>query len=112
MVQKIPTNQHTVTRLRLSAFVSFEFGLQLLKHIGIQDDERRLASTRYRIDTFRYRTRYRIDTKIMVSTRRSARLSFPDFFTLLRQSRYVFFFNCYFNDSLFFLIFLLMLSLP
>ena len=28
-----------------------------------------MASTQYRIDTFRYRTRYRIDTKIVVSTR-------------------------------------------
>ena len=39
------------------------------KTYRIQDDERRLASTRYRIDTFRYRTWYRIDTKIVVSTR-------------------------------------------
>ena len=42
---------------------------------------------------------------------RSERLSFPDFlFTLLRQSMF-FFLNFYFNDLLFLLIFLLMLSL-
>ena len=58
--------------------VSFEFGLQLQKHIDIKDDERRMASTRYRIDTFRYRTRYRIDTKIMVSTRHYPRESARD----------------------------------
>ena len=58
-----------ISALKWGTRVSFEFGLQLLKHIGIQDDKRRLTSTRYRIDTFRYRTRYRIDTKIKVSTR-------------------------------------------
>ena len=69
-----------ISALKWGTRVSIEFGLQLLKHIDIQDDRRRLASTRYRIDTFRYRTRYRIDTfryrtryridtKIKVSTR-------------------------------------------
>ena len=58
-----------ISALKWGTRVSFEFGLQLLKHIGIQDDKRRLTSTRYRIDTFRYCTRYRIDTKIKVSTR-------------------------------------------
>ena len=53
--------------LKLGTQVSFEFGLQQLKHIGIQDNERRMANTRYRIDTFRYRTRYWIYTMILVS---------------------------------------------
>ena len=54
-----------ISALKWGTRVSFEFGLQLLK----QDDKRRLTSTRYRIDIFRYRTWYRIDTKIKVSTR-------------------------------------------
>ena len=58
-----------ISALKWGTRVSFEFGPQLLKHIGIRADERRLTSTWYRIDTFRYRTRYRIDTKIVLSTR-------------------------------------------
>ena len=71
--------------------VSFEFGLQLQKHIGIQDDERRMASTRYRIDTFRYRTWYRIDTKIMVSTRHQNQGIDPALAT--STSRYIVYFQ-------------------